>query len=116
MLGLHFEHCNEFGLSFSFDNCNLKHSSFFKAKLKKTSFKNSILHEADFTDCDLSGSVFDICDFTRATFEKTILEKADFRTSYNFSIDPEKNRIKKAMFSMSGAAGLLHKYDIEIGT
>ncbi|EON76698.1 hypothetical protein ADIS_3148 [Lunatimonas lonarensis] len=24
-------------------------------------------------------------------FDHTILERADFRTSYNFSIDPEKN-------------------------
>lgn len=27
-------------------------------------------------------------------FENTILEKADFRTSFNYSIDPEKDRIK----------------------
>jgi hypothetical protein len=49
-----------------------------------------------------------------ATFESTIIEKADFRTSFNYSIDPEKNRIKKARFSLAGIAGLLDKYDIEI--
>jgi hypothetical protein len=42
------------------------------------------------------------------------LEKADFRTSYNYSINPEVNRIKKAKFSTAGIAGLLCKYDIEI--
>jgi hypothetical protein len=36
------------------------------------------------------------------------------RTSYNYSINPEVNRIKKAKFSTTGIAGLLHKYDIEI--
>lgn len=36
MLGLRFDHCNEFGLSFSFDNCSLNHSSFYKLKIKKT--------------------------------------------------------------------------------
>jgi fluoroquinolone resistance protein len=43
-----------------------------------------------------------------------LLEKADFRTAYNYSIDPEKNRIKKAKFSIFGVTGLLDKYDIEI--
>jgi len=50
----------------------------------------------------------------RAAFENTILEKADFRTSFNYSIDPEKNRIRKARFSLAGISGLLDKYDIEI--
>jgi uncharacterized protein YjbI with pentapeptide repeats len=72
------------------------------------------LHEVDFTECNVSGSVFDSCDFTDATFENANIEKADFRTSFNYSIDPEKNRMKKARFSLSGIAGLLEKYDIEI--
>lgn len=35
MLGLHFDSCNEFGLSFSFENCILNLSSFYKTKIKK---------------------------------------------------------------------------------
>jgi hypothetical protein len=50
----------------------------------------------------------------RARFERTVLEKVDFRTSYNFSIDPEVNRMKKARFSLAGIAGLLGKYDIVV--
>jgi hypothetical protein len=42
------------------------------------------------------------------------LEKADFRTAFNYSINPETNRIKKAKFSKEGLNGLLDKYDIEI--
>jgi len=41
-------------------------------------------------------------------------EKADFRTAYNFSIDPEVNKINRAKFSSMNLAGLLSKYDIEI--
>ena len=114
MLGLHFENCNEFGFSVNFDNCDLNYSSFYRTKMKKTVFKNLRLQEADFTECDLSGSVFDGCDLARAVFKNTIIEKADFRTSFNYSIDPEANRIRKAKFSLSGIAGLLDKYDIEI--
>jgi len=114
MLGLHFDNCNEFGLSFSFENCILNHSTFYKTKIKKTTFKNTQLQEADFTECDLTDSLFDNCDLTRATFDNTVIEKADFRTSYNYSIDPEINRIKKAKFSIYGITGLLVKYDLVI--
>jgi fluoroquinolone resistance protein len=114
MLGLRFDICADFNLSFSFDNCILDHASFYKTKIKKTFFKNSQLREADFTECDLTSSLFDNCDLTSATFDHTTIEKADFRTSYNYSIDPEKNRIKNAKFSLHGVSGLLDKYDIEI--
>ena len=77
-------------------------------------FKNSQLHEVDFSECDLTSAVFDNCDLLNATFDRTIIEKADFRTAYNYSIDPDNNRIKKARFSKSGIAGLLQKYDIQI--
>lgn len=68
----------------------------------------------DFTECDLSDSLFDNCDLMRANFDNTNIEKADLRTSYNYSIDPEINRIKKAKFSIHGISGLLEKYDLLI--
>jgi uncharacterized protein YjbI with pentapeptide repeats len=114
MLGLHFDACNKFGLSFRIETCPLNHSIFYKVKIRETTFINSQLNETDFTESDLTGSVFDNCDLTGATFEQTIIEKADFRTSYNYSIDPEINRIKKAKFSLPGVVGLLNKYDIQI--
>ena len=115
MLGLHFNECNQIGLSPGFENCNLSQSSFYKTKLKKTIFKKLKLIETDFTESDVSSSLFEDCDFEGATFENTNLSKADFTTSFNYSIDPERNFIKKARFSLSGVQGLLHKYDIEIG-
>jgi uncharacterized protein YjbI with pentapeptide repeats len=114
MLGIHFENCNQFGLTVSFDNCNLSHSSFYQAKLKKTVFKNCNLQEVDFTETDISYSLLEKCDLADATFENTIMEKADFRSAFNYSINPEINRIKKAKFSLTGLKGLLGKYDIEI--
>ena len=49
-----------------------------------------------------------------AIFDKTLLEKSDFRKAFNYTIDPETNRIKKAKFSLHSISGLLVKYDIEI--
>jgi uncharacterized protein YjbI with pentapeptide repeats len=116
MPGLHFDTCQAFGLSFSFDNCQLNYSNFFGTKIPKTVFKNTNLLEVDFTESQLNGSIFDHCDLVRAVFENTNLEKSDFRTAIHYVIHPEKNRIKKARFSTDGLPGLLQQYDIDIAT
>ncbi len=114
LVGLHFENCNDFLFAVSFDHCTLKLASFYKLSLKKTHFKHCSLQEVDFTQADVSGSVFDDCDLLQAVFDNTVVEKVDFRTAFNYSLDPERNRIKKAKFSREGIVGLLDKYDIEI--
>ena len=114
MVGLQFDMCNEFGISFSFEGCGLNHSCFYRMNLKRIVFKNSQLQEVDFVEADLSNAVFQNCDLSGAVFDRTLLEKADFRTSYNYTLDPEVNRIKKAKFSSKEVLGLLEKYDIEI--
>jgi fluoroquinolone resistance protein len=114
LLGVQFSECRDFLLSFGFENCLLRLAVFYKLKLRKTSFRNCNLQEADFTETDLAGSAFENCDLQRAVFDHTNLEKADFRSSFNYSINPEINRIRKARFSLTGVAGLLDKYDIEI--
>lgn len=114
MLGLHFYKCNEFALSFSFENCQLNHSSFYRTKIKKTKFSNCQLKECDFTEADLTSALFDNCDLLDAHFENTNLEKADLRTSYNYLLAPELNRVKKAKFSVNGLPGLLSHHGISI--
>lgn len=114
MLGLRFDTCSDFGLSFSFENCQLNHSSFYKLPLKNTRFIECQLQEIDFSEADLSNSVFKNCDLLHSVFERTTLDKVDFRSAFNFSFDPEKNRMKKAKFSLHGVVGLLNKYDIVI--
>lgn len=114
MPGLRFDLCNPFAIAFTMEGCTLDHSSFYKLKIRKTTFKNCRLTGVDFTDCDITGSLFDACDLERATFQNTVAEKTDFRTAFNYSIDPDINRLKKARFSKDGLAGLLGKYGIEI--
>ena len=114
LVGVHFEDCNDFLFAVSFDDCVLKLASFYKLSLKKTQFKHCRLQEVDFTQADVSGSVFEGCDLLQAIFDNTVVEKVDFRTAFNYSLDPERNPIKKAKFSREGIVGLLDKYDIEI--
>ena len=114
LLGLHFEDCNNFVLSATFDGCQLNLSTFYKLSLRNVTFKDCSLQEVDFSLSDMTSMIFEKCNLFGALFDNTILEKADFRTSYNYTIDPENNRIKKAKFSLHGVAGLLNKYNIKI--
>lgn len=114
LLGVHFDKCNPLTLSVGFENCLLNLASFYKLGLKKTRFINCSLREADLSECDLTSAIFEQCDLSLTVFDNTVLEKADLRTSFNFSIDPTKNRIKKAKFTTSGLAGLLEAYELEI--
>jgi uncharacterized protein YjbI with pentapeptide repeats len=66
----------------------------------------------DFMSTDLTEVVFDNCDLYRSEFAKAIANKANFKTSYNYTIDPSKTKIKKAVFSLSELKGLLFKHDI----
>ena len=71
-----------------------------------------MLEEVDFSETELTSAQFTDCDLRSAMFDQTNLEKVDFTTSFNYSIDPEANRIRKAKFSKEGVMGLLAKYDI----
>lgn len=114
LVGLHFDDCNEFLLSASFEDCPMNLSSFCQKRWKHTLFRRCNLQETDFTGADLTSATFDECDLALAAFEGTTLENTDFRSAYNFSIDPDRNRIKYARFSLAGLPGLLHKYDLGI--
>ncbi len=83
-------------------------------KLNKMNFKYCELKEIDFGNADLTGSKFDECDLSKSIFDNTNLTKCDFSSANNYSIDPEKNKITKAKFSIHGISGLLDKYDIII--
>jgi fluoroquinolone resistance protein len=112
--GVDFSNCLPLLFAVSFENCSLDYAVFIKNRLKKTIFKECSIREADFTEADLTGASFDNCDLTNTVFSRTNLSQADFRTSRNYSINLEKNTVRKAKFSFSGIAGLLSHYDIVI--
>ena len=114
MVGVDFSVCNDFLFSVNFKNCQLDYSTFFQKKMKKTQFIDCSLKEVDFSEVELTEAVFVSCDLIGAVFENTLLVKADLRTAINYSIDPEKNKIKKARCSLPAVTGLLNKYQILI--
>ncbi len=116
ILGVDFSECNKFAFSFSFYGCNIDYSTFFGTKLMKTKFDKCSLKDTDFSEVNLSSSVFSDCDLTGTIFSNTILDKVDFRTANNYSIDPEFNKLKKAKFSSFNLEGLLYKHQLDIYT
>ena len=73
---------------------------------------NCSIIAVDFMSTDLTEVVFENCDLYRSEFAKAIANKANFKTSYNYTIDPTKTKIKKAIFSVEGLKGLLYKHEI----
>jgi fluoroquinolone resistance protein len=114
VLGVDFSPTKDFLFSVLFKNCILDYSSFIQKKMKKTIFTDCSLKEVNFEGSDLSLSVFANCNLESAIFMHTTIEKADFSTASNYTLDPEQNKIKGAKFSQYGALGLLAKYGIEI--
>lgn len=114
MLGLNFSECNQFNFAASFNHCRLNHCSFYRMNLKRARFISCQLKGADFTEANLKNTAVNECDLLDARFENTNLEEADFSHSYNYSIDPEINRVEGAIFSFPEVIGLLDKYDIKI--
>lgn len=114
IVGLEFFKCDKifFSPSFksswlhycNFSDLNLKNFPFFRCKLIECYFTNNNLIEANFQSCDLLGTIFHNCD----------LSKADFSKAINYTIDPQSNKIKKAIFSIPEVLGLLKAFDIII--
>ncbi len=114
LMGIQFSECNLFSLTFTFEDCILDFSSFYLLKIKNTLFKNCRLIQADFVEAELNNSNFINCDLSGAMFERTNLEKVNLSSSFNFSIDPELNKIHNATFSKQNILGLLLKYNIKV--
>ncbi|MBD1393764.1 pentapeptide repeat-containing protein [Mucilaginibacter glaciei] len=114
VLGVNFSKCTDFLFSVGFDNCTLDYSSFMGKKMVKTKFANSKLKEVTFADAVLTGSTFNDCDLDNAIFNRTDLGAVNFARAFNFSIDPELNNVKKAIFSSQGLEGLLTRHQLKV--
>lgn len=112
LMGIDFSRCSDFLFAVEFEKCLLDFTIFTEKKLKKTRFMNCSLKEADFTAVDLSYAVFDECDLNLATFVQCNLEHADFRSAFNYAIDPDQNKLRKAKFCYPAVLGLLAKYNV----
>ena len=114
MKEVNFAMCDKLIFDIAFTHCVLDFAKFYTLKLKGTSFMHCSLIAVDFMSADLTEVVFDACDLYRSEFAKAIANKANFKTSLNYTIDPTKTKIKKAVFALEGLKGLLVKYEVVV--
>ena len=114
ILGVNFHECSDFLFSVTFDNCIIDFASFSGKKMPKTTFVKSSLKENSFVQAILTGSKFDQCDLSGTLFNRTDLSSVNFANAYHYTIDPEINTLKKAVFSSDGLPGLLVKHQLKI--
>jgi uncharacterized protein YjbI with pentapeptide repeats len=112
--GVNFAMCDQFIFEINFENCLLDFSKFYGLSLKGTQFIGCSLVANDFMGSTLTNVAFQNCDLYKTVFDKAIANKVDFRTSYNYTINPSKTKLNKSHFSLDEVKGLLIKHDIII--
>lgn len=114
LIGIDFSNSKKLLFSIRFDDCQLTMCNFSKLKLTETIFKGSQVKECDFFEADLQSADFAGCDLEGSVFESSDLREADFANASNYKIDPTKNKLRHARFSMPEVLSLLEFLELEI--
>jgi uncharacterized protein YjbI with pentapeptide repeats len=95
-----------------FSKSALNHSTFIGLDLHGIQVLDCQAVNVDFRESNLSQADFSGSDLSDSLFNHTDLSKANLSQARNYRIDPEKNDLKKARFSMPEAISLLYSMDI----
>ena len=106
--------CDRLLFEVTFDHCRLDFSKFYTLPLHAAQFTNCSLLAVDFMKANLQGVLFDNCDLHRAEFEGAQAQKANFYSSENYSINPAKTNLTKAIFSAEKLGGLVVHHQLKI--
>ncbi len=122
MHGVVFSNCKISGISFtdlnrlvvdiSFYSCDIKSSNFTDLKLNSAVFSRCVINDCDFVNTELKNADFRFCDLNDTLFHNTDLTGAVFEQAVNYNINPNSNKIKKAVFSLPEAVNLLAHFGI----
>lgn len=114
LVGIDFSTCKKLLFSMKIEACNLLMCNFSGLKLDGMSFGSSVFKDCDFYEASLSGTDFSKCDLQGTLFDNCNMVKADFRHATGYAIDPNKNKVKKAKFSMPEVLSFLAPLELEI--
>lgn len=107
LLGVDLSVCSEMLFSVGFERCVMDHAVLSGRRMRGTRFIQCTMRGVDLERADLEAAVLDRCDLRDAVFERTTLRDADLTTVIDHRIDPTRNDLKGARFSVEGALGLL---------
>ncbi len=114
IIGVDFTKCDTLIMEFSIEESTIKNCIFSDLCLRKTKLYKSDLIECDFVNTDLSETNLFESNFSGSLFHNTNLMGANLINCANYNIDPLKNNIKKAKFSLPEALSLLNFFEITI--
>lgn len=97
-----------------FDECRLDYAGFSSMDLRGTQFLRCTALETDFAEARMEGVDCAGTDFAGARFSNTDLRGANFLEARNYSIDPQNNKVKKAIFDLPEAINLLRSIGVII--
>jgi len=111
---LNFAMCDRLLFEVYFENCQLDFSKFYTLPLNKAQFISCSLLAVDFMNANINGVLFDRCDLHRTEFNGAIALKADFYSSENFTINPTKTKVEKAVFAQGKLGGLVANIGLKL--
>ncbi len=114
VLGLDLSKCNDFILSFGFEDSFISLSVFSYLNLENTNFSNCQIYDCDFVSTNLTKTNFENSDLKNSHFQNANLSFASFKNARNYDIDPNNNFLRKTKFSVPEVISLLNVYDIEL--
>ena len=100
--------------SLTFEECDLRYTSFVKLNLRKTGIRGCKALEAVFIACHLGEADFSDTDLAGANFDDCELAKANLATAQNAFVLPAKNRVKNARISVETAVLLAMFYGVKV--
>lgn len=114
LIGIDFSKVKDFAFAIHAEHSDFSYSSFAGKKFNHCSFKQCNFTSTQLLETNFTGSFLHEVNFAFAEFENTNLSGVDLSTCYDFMIDPDKNNIKNATFSLTSLPNLLNKYNIVI--
>jgi len=98
----------------SFEECDLRYSTFVRTGLRKAVLRGCLAVDATFLGCDLVEADFSGTTLTGASFEGSDLGKANLVTAEGAFVDPAKSRVKGARISVESAVLLATHHGMRV--
>jgi uncharacterized protein YjbI with pentapeptide repeats len=112
--GLRWDEVRALNFACSFLRSNLSFSVFAGRDLTRCKFKDCKLEEADLERAVCDGLAFDGCQLSGAQWSGASCLKSDFRASQGLTFDPNRVRLKGALFTTEGLRGLVAHHGITV--
>ncbi|MDA3955236.1 pentapeptide repeat-containing protein [Oceanispirochaeta sp.] len=112
--GINFSECNNPLFYPDFIDCEIRHCFFSNMDLKKKVFTGSRFRDSEFFRIDFREADYSRAEFTETPFSECDLRKTNFTGARGYTIHPEQNKLRGAIFTYPDVTALLAPLGIVI--